>query len=69
MHAGQMARLEDVVSHYAKAPPAAVGHSELAPHAGRTGERRPIRLSSQEVVDLVRFLGTLSGPVVEAAEP
>ena len=69
MHAGQMARLEDVVSHYAKAPPAAVGHSELAPHAGGAGERRPIRLSSQEIADLVRFLGTLSGPVVEVAGP
>jgi cytochrome c peroxidase len=69
MHAGQMARLEDVVNHYAKAPPAAVGHSELAPHAGGPAERRPVRLSSREIADLVRFLGALSGPVVELPQP
>jgi cytochrome c peroxidase len=59
MHAGQMATLADVVRHYSKAPPAAAGHSEL----------RPVELSEAEAQDLIAFLGTLSGAVVEAPEP
>jgi len=57
--AGQMATLADVVRHYSKAPPAAAGHSEL----------RPVELSEAEAQDLIAFLGTLSGAVVEAPEP
>jgi cytochrome c peroxidase len=55
MHAGQIATLADVVRHYANAPRAAVGHSE----------RQPVRLSEQEIGDLVHFLGTLTGTIVE----
>jgi len=60
MHAGQFADLEQVVAHYAKSPPAAVGQSELA-HGGRAhAQRQPIRLSPAEVKDVAAFLGTLS---------
>lgn len=55
MHAGQIATLGSVVRHYAAAPRAAVGHSE----------RRPVALTEQEIADLVGFLGSLSGPIVE----
>jgi cytochrome c peroxidase len=50
MHAGQIPSLELVVRHYATAPKAAAGHSELNPFA----------LSEQEVRDLVAFLGSLT---------
>ncbi len=50
MHAGQMASLDEVVRHYARAPEAAAGHSEL----------KPVRLSDSEVADVVAFLGTLN---------
>ncbi len=49
MHAGQFVSLNDVVEHYANAPAAVVGHTE----------RAPVRLSAQEVRDLVAFLRTL----------
>jgi len=62
MHAGQFARLEDVIAHYAAAPVAGVGHSEL-PHGH--GGRAPIRLSAEDADDLVAFLATLSGPIAE----
>ncbi len=66
MHAGQLASLEDVVAHYAKSPPSAVGHSELA-HEGRAhAERKPIRLSASDVRDVAAFLRTLSGPITFA---
>ena len=55
MHAGQIASIEQVIVHYVKAPPAAVGHSE----------REPIRLSEQEIKDLAAFLASLSGPIME----
>ncbi|MFM9435139.1 cytochrome c peroxidase [Janthinobacterium sp. CG_23.3] len=58
MHAGQVASLADVVRHYAVAPPAAFGHSEL----------KPMRLSEAEVRDVAAFLATLSGPLIEVAE-
>ena len=62
MHAGQFASLEEVVAHYVRSPPAAVGHSELA-HAGKGhAERKPIRLSASEARDVAAFLRTLSGP-------
>jgi cytochrome c peroxidase len=57
MHAGQLATLDDVVAHYARAPRAPMGHSEL----------RPLRLSAAERRQLVAFLRTLSAPV--AAPP
>jgi cytochrome c peroxidase len=58
MHAGQLGTLEDVVRHYAKSPPAAIGRSELA-----APERNPIWLTDIEIGDLVAFLGALSGPI------
>jgi cytochrome c peroxidase len=56
MHAGQFATLEEVVRHYANAPRAAIGKSE----------RQPVAFTERELGDLVNFLGTLSGPIVEA---
>ena len=50
MHAGQIPSLEVVVRHYATAPKAATGHSEL----------NPFTLSETEAHDLVAFLGSLS---------
>jgi cytochrome c peroxidase len=50
MHAGQMPSLDGVVRHYARAPAAATGHSELQPFA----------LSEQDVRDLLAFLETLT---------
>lgn len=67
MHAGQFANLEEVVSHYAKSPAATVGHSELAHGEGAHKERKPIRLSEQDIRAVAAFLGTLSGPIVERA--
>lgn len=49
MHAGQIASIDAVVRHYANAPAAAVGRSEL----------KPVSLSEQEARDLAAFLGTL----------
>jgi cytochrome c peroxidase len=57
MHAGQLASLDAVVRHYARAPAAAVGTTEL----------KPVTLSDEQVKDVVAFLGTLSGPLVEVA--
>lgn len=59
MHAGQIGTLHDVVRHYARAPTAALGHTE----------RKPVPLSEQEIADLVNFLGTLSGPIVGSGAP
>ena len=53
MHAGQIATLDGVVAHYAAAPTAPFGRSELV----------PVRLSPNERRQLVAFLGTLSGPI------
>ena len=50
MYAGQLASIEEVIRHYATAPAAAAGHSELA----------PVALSDQEVAALAAFLRTLS---------
>jgi cytochrome c peroxidase len=57
MHAGQLASLSDVVAHYAAAPAAPFGRSEL----------KPIRLSPNEQHQLVAFLQTLTGPLVAPA--
>lgn len=69
MHAGQFRTLEEVVAHYARSPKAAVGHSELAHEGGGHAERQPIRLSDAEVHDIVAFLKTLSGPLVNEPAP
>ena len=53
MHAGQIATLDGVLAHYAAAPAAPFGRSELV----------PIRLSPNEQRQLIAFLGTLSGPI------
>lgn len=66
MHAGQFASLEQVVQHYAASPAAVLGHSELARRGDRHAERQPIRLSPADIQDLVAFLRTLTGPVVQA---
>lgn len=49
MHAGQLATLEDVIAHYAAAPAAPAGHSEL----------RPIDLDQKERAQILAFLRTL----------
>lgn len=69
MHAGQLANLEEVVSHYANAPPAALGHSELAHGQSAHKERKPITLSEQDVKDVAAFLGTLTGGIVKQERP
>ncbi len=50
MHAGQLGTLEEVVAHYAKAPPSVEGVSEV----------HPLQLSGRERAALVAFLKTLS---------
>ena len=57
MHAGQITSLDDVLAHYAGAPTAPFGRSELV----------PIRLSPNERRQLVAFLGTLTGPITVPA--
>lgn len=69
MHAGQLASLEDVIGHYVKAPAATVGHTELAHGEPGHSQRLPIRLSDAEIKNLAAFLATLSGPIVERAQP
>lgn len=67
-HAGQFASLDEVVSHYAKSPAASVGRSELAREESSRAQRKSIRLSEPEARDLIAFLQTLSGPIVETAQ-
>ena len=67
MHAGQFATLEEVVAHYVRSPAAAIGHSELSHEGKGHAGRKPIRLTEQEMRDLVAFMRTLSGPIVERA--
>lgn len=57
MHAGQLASLSDVVAHYAAAPAAPFGHSEL----------KPVKLSPNEQRQLVVFLQALTAPLVAPA--
>jgi cytochrome c peroxidase len=66
MHAGQFRTLEQVVRHYAASPKAVLGHSELAQPGEKHAERQAIRLSTADVQDLVAFLDTLTGPVLQA---
>jgi cytochrome c peroxidase len=49
MYAGQLASIDEVIQHYAKAPAATLGRSEL----------KPFSLTEQEARDLAAFLGTL----------
>lgn len=49
MHAGQIGTLDEVLAHYATAPEASEGHSEL----------RPLDLTEEERAQLVAFLATL----------
>lgn len=49
MHAGQIATLADVLAHYAAAPAAPDGHSEL----------RPKTLSDEETAQLIAFIASL----------
>lgn len=65
MHAGQFADLEQVLAHYARAPKAVLGHSELARPGDRHAERAPIRLSEADIRDVAAFLSTLTGPVIQ----
>ena len=51
MHAGQLASLADVLTHYNRAAAAAVGHTEL----------KPLKLRARELRQLEAFLRTLSG--------
>lgn len=69
MHVGQLASLEDVVSHYRRSPAAAIGTSELAP-AGRPRDgRQAVRLDEEEARQVVAFLRALSGPIRETPAP
>ncbi|TDF62307.1 cytochrome c peroxidase [Cupriavidus sp. L7L] len=65
MHAGQFATLDEVVTHYMRSPAAAVGHSELVKSGKGNAEGKPIRLTEDELRDVVAFLRSLSGPIVE----
>lgn len=56
MHAGQIGTLEQGIDHYASAPEAAAGHSEL----------RPLALTEEEREQLVSFLGSLE-PTLEVS--
>ena len=53
MHAGQLADLDAVLTHYSSAPRAPFGHSEL----------KPLHLSDAEKRQLIAFLRTLNGPL------
>lgn len=66
MHAGQFTSIEEVIAHYVKAPPAVVGHTELSHGSAGHSERKPIRLSEQEIKELASFLATLSGPITQS---
>lgn len=58
MHAGQFATLKQVLTHYNRAAPGPLGHSELA----------PLHLSEIELVQLEAFLNSLSAPPATAPE-
>jgi cytochrome c peroxidase len=52
MHAGQIGTLDEVLAHYATAPEAPEGHSEL----------RPKNLTATERAQIIEFLATLNSP-------
>ena len=58
MHAGQIATLDDVLTHYNRAAAAPAGHSEI----------KALRLSPREMQQLVAFLRTLSGDTAAPAD-
>ena len=58
MHKGQLATLAAALQHYNDAPPAMIGHSELA----------PLKLNSRELQQLEAFLLTLDAPLATAGE-
>lgn len=66
MHAGQFGTLEDVIRHYVKAPEANLVKTKTGHGHGAGSEIEPLPLTEQEIRDLAAFLGTLSGPVLEA---
>ena len=49
-----------------QSPKAVLGHSELAQPGEKHADRQTIRLTAAEVQDVAAFLGTLTGPVVQA---
>jgi cytochrome c peroxidase len=49
MHAGQLGSLDEVLDHYNRAPPAAIGHTEL----------KPLDLTATERRQIIAFLRTL----------
>ncbi len=65
MHAGQFATLPDVIRHYVKAPETVLVPTKSGHTHGVGSELNPLMLSEQEIQDLVDFLGTLSGPIIE----
>ncbi|BDT67533.1 cytochrome c551 peroxidase [Comamonadaceae bacterium OS-1] len=66
MHAGQFSSLEQVLQHYATSPKAVLGQSELAQPGEKRADRQTIRLSTAEIQDVSAFLGTLTGPIIQA---
>lgn len=68
MHAGQFADLETVIAHYVKSPSATVGHSELSRPDHVHADRKPIRLSETEALDLAAFLRSLNGTVLDKTQ-
>ncbi len=52
MHAGQLNRLDEVVEHYNRAPPAMIGHNEI----------KSLNLNPVEMQQLEAFLHSLSAP-------
>ena len=69
MHAGQLASLEEVVTHYRHSPAAAAGTSELAQAGRPRAGRQAIRLDEDEARQVVAFLRALSGPIHEKSTP
>jgi cytochrome c peroxidase len=58
MHAGQFARLSDVLAHYNQAPAAPDGHTEL----------EPLKLNAQQLRQIEAFLRALSGGIAAPPE-
>lgn len=66
MHAGQLRTLDEVVAHYRRSPPAALGTSELAQGGRPQPGRQHIRLDNDdEARQIVAFLRSLSGTIDE----
>jgi len=65
MHAGQLATLEAVIDHYARAPESTPVTTARGHGHGSGSELQPVGFTDEERRDLVRFLATLSSPVGE----